>query len=582
MIDGGDGDDRIEDTGGSDTLRGGNGNDRFFISRSNNGTSELMRIEGGAGNDSVTYQNYRSGSAIFHLGDGDDALALHTVQFGGAAITLGAGRDTITFAEILDFELKGVLSITDFEAGTNGDTLNWSTYLNRALQGWNGSDNPFGSSGYLRLVQSGANTIVEIDKNGISGGANFSVLMTLQNVTASQLTAPNLGGFSPVSVNHFGTGDNDILIGSFLADAIFGFGGNDTLIGGAGADTLVGGLGDDTYFVDPGGDQVFEAAGEGYDTVAAGFNYTLSAGAHVELLTTGFIGGTASIDLTGNEFDNQIWGNDGSNTLSGGAGNDALLGFGGNDTLIGGAGNDLLVGMTGADAAYGGLGDDTYFLDETDDSVFETAGEGYDTVAAGFTYTLTAGAHVELLTTGFIGGTASIDLTGNELDNQIWGNDGSNILSGGAGNDALLGFGGNDTLIGGAGADGLFGGTGDDSYRFDGSGDTAIENANEGRDSFLFTVTPGSNLIDKIIGFATGQDQIQLSASAFGGLTTGSLSASAFVIGKTAQDADDRIIYDPATGALLFDPDGNGAIAASQFATLDNNITLVHTDFIVV
>ena len=48
-------------------------------------------------------------------------------------------------------------------------------------------------------------------------------------------------------------------------------------------------------------------------------------------------------------------------------------------------------------------------------------------------------------------------------------------------------------------------------------------------------------------------------------------------------DASDRIIYNSATGALLFDPDGTGAAAAVQFATLTtglNNLSAV--DFLLV
>jgi serralysin len=60
------------------------------------------------------------------------------------------------------------------------------------------------------------------------------------------------------------------------------------------------------------------------------------------------------------------------------------------------------------------------------------------------------------------------------------------------------------------------------------------------------------------------------------------LANSAFVIGTAAQDADDRFIYDSATGNLYYDADGNGAGAAMLFATLSNHPTLAASDIVVI
>ena len=66
-------------------------------------------------------------------------------------------------------------------------------------------------------------------------------------------------------------------------------------------------------------------------------------------------------------------------------------------------------------------------------------------------------------------------------------------------------------------------------------------------------------------------------------LAAGALSANAFRLGTAALDADDRILYDAATGALYYDKDGTGVAAAIQFATLDNMpATLNATDFLVI
>jgi Ca2+-binding RTX toxin-like protein len=52
-----------------------------------------------------------------------------------------------------------------------------------------------------------------------------------------------------------------------------------------------------------------------------------------------------------------------------------------------------------------------------------------------------------------------------------------------------------------------------------------------------------------------------------------------FYANSAAHDADDRILYDQATGALAYDADGSGALAAVQFAVLSGVPVLLHTDF---
>ena len=68
----------------------------------------------------------------------------------------------------------------------------------------------------------------------------------------------------------------------------------------------------------------------------------------------------------------------------------------------------------------------------------------------------------------------------------------------------------------------------------------------------------------------------------FAGLSLGVLAAGAFRTGAAAADADDRIIYNSATGALMFDADGNGAGAAIQFATLATGLAMTNAEFLVI
>jgi Cadherin-like domain/Bacterial cadherin-like domain/RTX calcium-binding nonapeptide repeat (4 copies) len=349
-----------------------------------------------------------------------------------------------------------------------------------------------------------------------------------------------------IANNLWGSEQRDDLYGRGGGDALFGYGGNDYLDGSAGLDLLIGGAGDDVYVVDA-GDVISELTGEGLDRAyVQGGYYQLNAGAEVEILT---VSGPGPATMIGNELANNLWGSDQGDDLYGGGGNDALIGFGGNDYLDGGTGADLLVG---------GTGDDVYVVDNDGDIIAEAAGEGVDRVYARTSYTLTSGAAVEILATS---GASAIDLTGNELANNLWGNDSTNHLAGAAGNDALFGYGGDDWLDGGIGADLLLGGA--------------------GADSFVFTSGLGGGNVDAIGDFTVGLDRIELASAIFGDLAPGQLAASAFVTGTSAQDADDRIIYDTSSGALFFDADGNGAGAAVQFATIGGNVALSASDFIV-
>jgi Ca2+-binding RTX toxin-like protein len=159
-------------------------------------------------------------------------------------------------------------------------------------------------------------------------------------------------------------------------------------------------------------------------------------------------------------------------------------------------------------------------------------------------YTLNSGAQAETLSTLDWAGTAAISLTGNELGNYVIGNAGANVLDGKGGFDALQGLGGADT--------------------------------------FAFTTALGSANVDHIADMVSGTDRIALDHGVFAGLGLGALNANAFVIGTAAGDADDRIVYNSATGELFFDADGNGAGAAVLFAVLDGHPLLAASDFTVI
>lgn len=149
----------------------------------------------------------------------------------------------------------------------------------------------------------------------------------------------------------------------------------------------------------------------------------------------------------------------------------------------------------------------------------------------------------------------------NVLTESVVGTQDADRIQGGIAYDEFWGMGGNDTLIGGAGNDTLSGG--------------------EGEDTFVFHRF-GTGNSDLIKDFDVAQDKIVLvQSNAATALSVGVLSSEAFCYGTQAADADDRIIYDQATGRLLYDSDGSGGRAAFEIAIFENRAVLDHTHFVV-
>ena len=117
--------------------------------------------------------------------------------------------------------------------------------------------------------------------------------------------------------------------------------------------------------------------------------------------------------------------------------------------------------------------------------------------------------------------------------------------------------------------------------------DTLIGGA--GADVFVFDRALSVSNIDLLTDFTPGVDHIQLDDDvfkAFDALLDTSLAAAQFhaAAGATkAHDADDRIIYNTTTGALFYDADGAGGIAARKVATLGASLhpVLDSADFVI-
>jgi len=91
--------------------------------------------------------------------------------------------------------------------------------------------------------------------------------------------------------------------------------------------------------------------------------------------------GTDGDDVIAGDLGNDtLFGNGGSDTLSGGEGDDHLSGGEGDDHLSGGDGDDYLIGDDGADTLSGGLGNDSLQGGQGNDIYLFGHGEGNDTI----------------------------------------------------------------------------------------------------------------------------------------------------------------------------------------------------------
>ncbi|MDD4950697.1 S-layer family protein [Sulfuricurvum sp.] len=513
VIDAGDGNDIVYSGGGNDLVMAGAGDDMVYA-----GLGDDM-IFGGDGNDVIFAEG---GNDVVFGGNGNDMIS----GGGGNDVLSGDAGDDQLYGEAGNDVLFG-RDGNDQLFGMDGNDLLDGGAGNDLLDGGTGADDMRGGTGDdTYVVDNVVDTITELVNEGtdtVIASISYTIGDNLENLTLSG--SDNLSGTGNALDNY--------IIGNLGDNLLIGGEGNDTLDGGMGADTMIGGKGDDTYIVDNVNDVVIEAANEGNDTIRTSVSYTLSDNVETLILT-----GSSDTTATGNALDNTLIGNSGNNTLDGGAGADIMIGGKGDDTyivdngndvvtenvnegidtirtnlswtlganienliltgsdntnatgnelsniLIGNSGNNVLDGKGGADAMASGLGDDTYIVDNIGDIVYEAQNGGNDQVIASVSYTLSD--NVEKLT---LSGVDDINATGNALDNTLIGNSGNNVLDGGAGADVMIGGAGNDTYI------------------VDNTGDTVIENANEGIDTVKSSISwhLGNNLENLVL---SGTDAI--------------------------------------------------------------------------
>ncbi|MGZ8176136.1 MULTISPECIES: beta strand repeat-containing protein, partial [Methylobacter] len=542
------------------TLIGGLGNDTLI------GGGGADMLIGGAGNDTYIVDNIAD-QIVEDAGDIDtvQASVSYTLSLNVENLTL-AGSAANGIGNELDNILIGNSAANTLTGGAGNDTLNGGAGAD-TLQGGLDDD--------IYVVDNSGDKVIELADQGsdtIQASVSFILKANTENLTLTGIAAIN------------GTGNT-------LDNAIIGNTASNVITGGVGTDALSGAAGNDIYLINAAAEhpasEINDSDGASdelrFASIIANETLTLYAddtGLEQVVIGTGIAAVAVSTATTALNVDASLLsnslvmiGNAGVNHLIGTDYADTLLGGAGNDTLEAGFGNDTLNGGIGADTLIGGTGNDTYIIDSTADQIVEDTGD-IDTAQASVSYTLAL--NVENLT---LTGSGSINGTGNADGNIITGNSGINILAGNDGNDSLYGFVGNDVLNGGNGDDLLVGGAGNDRL-----------SGGAGADIFRFnTVANASSNKDTITDFVSGTDKLQFSASVLTALgVMGQFAAAdarfwASATG-TAHDADDRLIYNTATGVFTYDNNGSvtGGTIQLEVLGITNHPTLTATDIWIV
>ena len=506
---------------GNDSLLGGDGNDT---------------LRGGLGNDILT----GGGGYDFDTADYSDTTSAVTVNLVTGTASGGGGNDILNGIESVigsnfnDTLIGGNADSNILFGGNGNDTLQGGNGFYITLDGGNGNDTLISGNSAFNWMNGGSGNDSLVGGDGsdaLIGGLGNDILKGGNNYYWGNVDWADYSNASASETVNLSAGTasggdgNDILSGieavrgSSYNDILIGDANDNTLDGGDGNDTLVGGDGSDTLTGGLGNDILAGGGGKGFDWA----NYADASSSVTVNLATGLAsGGSGNDTLSGIE---NVTGSSSNDKLTGDANDNTLNGGWGDDVLMGGLGNDTLIG--GKDIDWANYSD------------------------------ATSAVTVNLAT-----GTQS-DVAGNDLLQEIENVQGSNY------NDTLMGDGNNNTLKGGAGNDML---DGKDGFN------TLIRGS--GNDIFKFT-TMGH--IDTINDYNVANDTIQLENAVFTALnTTGTLGAGRFRIGTQAVDANDFIIYNNATGELLYDADGNGTSAAIQVAAVGVGLNMTNADIVVI
>lgn len=337
----------LEGSRKDDFIYGGNGNDRFFLTRG------YDTIAGELGRDTVDGCLHGEGRMLLDIDQG----LLRFLNASGAVIGETIFSDIEVFRGTRQDDTMTGDAAGNTLLGCDGDDTIAGLGGNDHLSGENGDDTLEGGGGNDTLLGGGGRDVLigGADQDSLIGGAGADILQG-------------------------GDGD-DVLEGGDSADLLQGDAGDDSLTGGNGADTLEGGAGDD--FLSGGLRDDALDGGDGVDSLYGGNgNDTLSPGATLA------VGGGQEVAHGGAGDDLFIINRQVFRLLAkGGDGNDSfqnmsepLIGKSNQLFLSGEAGDDVfdLTGIRGK--VDGGAGDDTVDINHAWGQLDVRGGDGADTV----------------------------------------------------------------------------------------------------------------------------------------------------------------------------------------------------------
>ena len=341
---------------------------------------------------------------------GDDTL---TGFYGADTLDGGAGNDRLMGGDGSDVYV--------YDVGYGNDTV--FDQVQSILAG--DSDKVLFGPGLtpadLSLARSGSDLIFTVDATGETLTIDDAFYDQYRRIESFEFADGTVWSYGDIlAMLTQGTEGDDVIVGFYSSETLWGLGGDDTIDGDEGHDTIYGGSGDDLLKGGYSGEDWLYGE-EGHDTLYGGFD------------------------------DDRLFGGDGDDVLHGEAWPDTLHGGAGNDSLYGGDQNDTLLGDDGDDYLHGGDGTDHY-----------DGGAGIDTLYLG---NVTGNTVIDLAT-GLAGSETALNIEtvlAGSGDNTIVGSDAANTLDGGSGDDTLYGGAGDDLLIGNLGLDSLDGGDGIDT-----------------------------------------------------------------------------------------------------------------------